>query len=159
MRTIIFSILTFCMTMAGTSQSVISTSSSVPQMQYMTFNISFQQGKSVLYKTVGENDYSLKNIISRINENMGALRSGEYYISLISSVRCDDENENAARRLARKRALTLKSYLIKNVGAEEDFFRTELVVSDEKYLIEGIQIALRSTKPIEDNTVRVIEVK
>lgn len=157
MKKIILSILMIHFAMSAFSQNMITTSA-IQQPQFREYRITFPDGKSILYETHGDNTRSLKHVMENINSHMSSLRYGEYYINVVSSVKTRD-NEKSATRLARKRALTLKSYLIKKVGAKEEHFRTSLKVNQDPYLIEGISIALASAVPVKDNTAIIHSAK
>ncbi|MBR4402249.1 MAG: hypothetical protein IKT29_01820 [Flavobacteriales bacterium] len=157
MKKLFTATLILCFAMSAFSQNMITTSA-IQEPQFTHYKVSFPEGKTILYNEYEENKYALKNIISHINKNISKLRTGEYYIAVESRVK-DEGKEHVATRLARKRALTLKSYLIKTVGAKEEYFKTTLKVNNDPYLIEGIDIALAPSVPVKDNPAIVVPVK
>lgn len=157
MKKLFTATLLLCFAMSALSQNMI-TSSAIQEPQFTKYSISFPEGKSTLYKEYGENSYALKNLSSHINKCIAQLRSGEYLITVVSSVK-GDENKRSYERLARKRALTLKSYLIKTLGIKEDYFKTSLKVNQDQYLIEGINIGLSPAERIKDNTAIAIPIR
>jgi hypothetical protein len=157
MKKLFTATLILCFAMSAFSQNMITTSA-IQEPQFTHYKVSFPEGKTTLYKEYGENEYALKNIISHINKNISRLRTGEYHIAVESRVK-EGGKERTATRMARKRALTLKSYLIKTVGVKEEYFKTTLKVNNDPYLIEGIDIALAPSAPVKDNTAIAIPVK
>ncbi|MDD4820272.1 MAG: hypothetical protein PHD21_05510, partial [Flavobacteriales bacterium] len=115
-------ILTALLPITAMSQQM-TTSFGVQNEEFSSLQIDFPQGKSTLMVDYKDNAKALKTISANINNNIGRLNRAEYIISVVSEVIITD-NEQKASRLAKKRALTLKSYLIKKVGAEEKYFIT-----------------------------------
>ena len=76
----------------------------------------------------GNNAASMSALLERVEAERSRIGSGEFKIG-VSSNTASSGNEKKALRLARSRALVVKSFLIKKAGLREDDFLTS-VTSD-----------------------------
>lgn len=101
----------------------VSSSSGVRPEVFGTYVLTFRGNSKVLSDAYGDNARSIEAILGRIASERSRIESGEFKIG-VSSNTASSGNEKKALRVARSRALVVKSFLIKKAGLKEDDFLT-----------------------------------
>lgn len=92
---------------------------------FTTYAFSFKGNSRVLSDSYGNNAASMSALLERVEAERSRIGSGEFKIG-VSSNTASSGNEKKALRLARSRALVVKSFLIKKAGLREDDFLTSV---------------------------------
>lgn len=120
----------------------VSSSAGVRPAAFETYNIAFDGHSGILKANYKNNKQSLESIAGKIEENRREIESGQYRIRVASNVAPDGLTPAQAKAEARKRALVLKSYLIKTADAKESYFVTGTTadgnISDSDFLTVGL---------------------
>lgn len=127
--------------------------SNVQPKEFSAYQVDFQEGKSTLIKDYKDNAKALKSLIEAINSHIGKLNRGEYILSVLSETVVMD-TEKKAQKLAKKRALTVKSYLIKTVGAQEKYFKTINRVGEKGTVWDGVRVNMEPKTTQDDKTAQ-----
>ena len=143
-------------------QAVVSTapSSGVLPALFQSYPVLFSGTSQVLRADLGQNKASLEAIAEKIASNRAALENGEYRLRVASNIAPVDITPEQARIRARKRALVLKSYLIKTAGAREEFFSTNVTTEGKIAANDRLTVGLVPVgKNDGDNTAIQAEAK
>lgn len=120
----------------------VSSSAGVRPAAFETYTIAFDGHSGILRANYKGNKQSLESIAGKIEENRREIESGQYRIRVASNVAPDGITPTQAKAEARKRALVLKSYLIKTADAKESYFVTgttaDGTVSASDFLTVGL---------------------
>ena len=87
---------------------------------FTTYAFSFKGNSRVLSDSYGNNAASMSALLERVEAERSRIGSGEFKIG-VSSNTASSGNEKKALRLARSRALVVKSFLIKKAGLRKRF--------------------------------------
>lgn len=110
---------------AGAQQPIqTSASSGVRPAAFITYRLAFRDYGRPLVADYAGNAGALQSIAEKIRENAEAIRRGEYRIRVGSNVAPASVSAAQAREEARRRALVVKSHLIRSCGVRETDFIT-----------------------------------
>lgn len=120
---------------------VSSSSNGVRPEVFGTYALTFRGNSKVLSDAYGDNARSIEAILGRIASERSRIGSGEFKIG-VSSNTAPAGNEKKAQRMARSRALVVKSFLIKKAGLKEGDFLTTVTADGRSPQDDCVMVGL-----------------
>lgn len=142
----------FCENLHGQDIPVSIQSGNTLPAAFQNYTIRFSGNSKVLRKDYSDNDRALSELIRRIDEHRTELENGEYLIRVASNVAPVGISASKAHTLARKRALVVKSYLIRKAGAREAYFSTQATTQGKIKDNTLLTLSLVPASPRKDAT-------